>query len=255
MSDQTPNKAKTPQQDPERLPEEELQQRIVYALLGPAVSMAASFGVSQKVLQNWVQVAYFEHLRSKGVTLKEAGAAMGVSERTAKRLSREFKTHFLQPELEHNLPVRIEFMLRAEPMSAARLSQVLRQVPPATLAKALEQLEGEGRIVAKPGRTVTYRVAQSISSLVRDTWIARIGGVNSLLGNLTDTIKGRFFDNDPNSFARTMTFHLRPERRAELEAAFGELVKVVAALDNDAEGKPGSLPVRLSIFWSPKNDP
>ena len=233
------------------LPEGELQQRVIFSLLGPAIRSAASSGVPMKAFAAWVQVAYFEHLRHAGMTLKEASEVLGVSERTAKRLSQQFKTSFLRPEFEHNLPVKIEFMLRATPMSGARLAQVLKEVPPETIQGAIDRLLDEGRIAENPGRTVTYQVVKSINSLVRDTWLARIGGLNSLLENLSDTIRGRFFEMDARSFARTMTFHVRPERYARLQEIFDLLVEEIARLDEDAQAAEETVPVRLSLFFSP----
>ena len=85
----------TDETDGEDIPSAELEQRVIFALLQPAISLAAGFGVSMRDLVAWVQVAYLKHLRSRGLTLREAAETMGVSERTAKRLSQSLKVSFL----------------------------------------------------------------------------------------------------------------------------------------------------------------
>ncbi len=238
------------------LPEEELsatemQGRVLHSLLLPVVSVAASSGVDLKDLGQRLQVAYLQYLRGQGMTHKEAAQVLGISERSAKRLQGELRTHFLRPEQEHNLPVRLEFILRASPMSRARLAQVLRDVSSDDLDLALERLLDEERIAEVPGRTPTYKVVRSVQSLVRDTWLARIGGFNSLLQNLSDTVVGRFLLRDERSFARTMSFHILAERYEELHKAFDVLVEKIAALDAEAEGNTEAIPVRLSVFFAP----
>lgn len=246
MSDRRP--ATTPTAT--ELPDAERQQRIIYSLLGPSVALAAEFGVPLEELVGWVRVAYFQHLRDRGLTLREASDALGVSTRTTKRLSQALKVSFLRPELEHNLPVRIEFMLRAEAMSAARLAQVIRDVPDEAVHAAIDQLVAEGRIVARAGRTTTYEVVRSVNSLVRDDWLARIGGLNSLLGNVKDTVLGRFFRGDRASMARTLSFRLARDGGLEgLHAAFGELVRAVANLEEEAGEETD--PYRMSVVLAP----
>ncbi|MEO1273284.1 MAG: hypothetical protein AAFX99_34810, partial [Myxococcota bacterium] len=235
----------------QELPREELEQRVIFSLLRPVVASATLFGVTSKTLGGWLQLAHLRHLRDQGLTLKEASAHLDVSERTAKRLFRQLKVNFLRPETEHNLSVTLEFMLRATPMSEARLNQVLRHIPAEAISAALKQMLDEERIAPNAGRTVTYRVVRSVTSMVRDTWLARIGGLNSLLQNLTDTVYGSFVLRDPRSTARTLTFSVMPERLDELQAAFLALVQTIAALDEEAEGHPDAVPMRLSVFFAP----
>lgn len=236
------------------LPDAERQQRIIYSLLGPCVTLAAEFGIPLEELVGWVRVAYFEHLRGRGLTLAQASQTLGVSTRTSKRLSQALKVSFLRPEFEHNLPVRIEFMLRAQPMSGTRLAQVIQDVPSEVVHKAVEQLVNEGRITARAGRTPTYEVVRSVNSLVRDDWLARIGGLNSLLANVKDTVLGRFFRSDPTALARTLTFRVAPVGGIEaLQAALAALVTQIATIEDEAS--PDAVPYRLSVVLARYEDP
>lgn len=237
--------------EPDGLTGEELRQRVIYSLFLPAVMLASAFEIPAKELAAWLQVAHFEHLRARGVTLTDTADALGVSVRTAKRLSRQLKLAFLRPEIEHELPVKIEFMLRAESMSAARLAQVLKEVPATEVHMALGRLLGEGRVEEVPGRTTTYRILKSVNSLVRDSWLARIGGLNSLLRNLGDTVVGRFFNHDSRALARTLSFHVLPEHYSALEALLEHTISQIAALDAEAQGQPLAERVRLSLLYAP----
>jgi len=239
--------------DEDALPADELEQRVLFSLLRPAVALAAAFNVPLKEVARQVEVAYFEHLRQEGLTLQETSDLLDINVRTAKRLSQQLKVKFLRPELEHNLPVKLEFMLRAEPMSLARLNQVLREVPEDDVREAIQRLIAEGRIVEEDGRTPTLHVVKSVNSLVRDTWLARIGGLNSLLENLADVTWGRFFDADPRTFARTLTFHVRPEQLGALQCAFDDLTARITALDEEARDTPDAVPIRLSHYFAPFN--
>jgi hypothetical protein len=242
-----------PAEDTPGLPEEEVQQRVIYSLLGPCVALAAEFDVPLEELVGWVRVAYFQHLRDRGLTLREASDKLGVSTRTSKRLSQALKVSFLRPEIEHNLPVRIEFMLRAQPMSAARMAQVIHDVSPERVHAALDQLVAEERIVPQRGRTTTYAVVRSVNSLVRDDWLARIGGLNSLLGNVKDTVLGRFFRRDAASMARTLSFRLAREGGLDaLQVAFGTFVERIALLEQEA-GEDAE-PFRLSVVLAPYDE-
>jgi predicted ArsR family transcriptional regulator len=236
------------------LPQGELSQRVIFSLLQPVVGLAADFGIPIKDLQSWLQVVYLKRLRSKGKTLKEAAELMRVSERTAKRMSQQLKLSFLKSETEHNLPVRIEFMLRASPMSAARLAQVIRDFPAKDVHAAIEQLLTEGTIKAERGRTTKYWVVKSVNSRVRDTWLTRIGALNSLMDNLSDTVRSRFFADEPNAFARTLTFHVAPEEVEEIQRGFEELVERITALNEAAQGQESAIPLRMSVILSPYSD-
>ncbi len=236
--------------EPELAPEE-LRQRVLFSLLQPVVGLAADFGIPIKDLQSWLQVVYLKRLRARGQTLRQAAELMGVSERTAKRMSQQLKVSFLRAEVEHNLPVRIEFMLRASPMSAARLAQVIRDVPAKDVHAAVERLLAEGTIAAQRGRTVKYRVVKSVNSRVRDTWLTRIGALNSLVDNVTDTVKSRFFSRGGHSFARTLTFHVDPENVEEIHAGFQVLVDRIATLDEAAHDHESAIPLRMSVIFAP----
>ena len=196
--------------------------RVVYALLGPVVRLAEELEVPLKHLQKWVRLAYFQELRARGMRVADASRLLAISEPTAARLSRELKTTFLAPEAEHELPKRIAFMLWSQPLSRARIVQALGADHDAEIDAALGRLVTEGRITLREGRTPTYELLAEEDRLVQSGWPARIGALSSLLGNLSDVVQQRFFDESAQAFARTVSFRVRKCDEAELGRFYRE---------------------------------
>lgn len=253
--------------------ERELQRRLVHAMARLVARFAGAFEMPLAELVDLVQAAHLQTLRERGLTLGDIGRRMDVSERHAKRLLKQLRESFLDTERSYDLPVRIEFMLWAQPMSTARLKQVLKDEA-ASIDAAVQRLVDSGRVVVEPGgRSPTLRPANSVQSLVRDTWLARIGALNSFIGSLGDAVYGRFVDSSPKSFARTLNFLVREEDGPELQRFFNEqLVPFMTQLDakastpvTDSNSEPTasgdeqtasatSKPpdsYRLSICWAP----
>ena len=238
-------------QQPEDLPRQELQQRVLYALLVPAVRLAHVFGVSLKDLRGLVDTAYFQELRSAGLTHQQISKALGVSKRTAVSLSRQAREQFVGPAVHHNLPRRIEFMLGAEPMGEGRIHQLLPGVEPEDIRQALEELRAQGRVREIKGRTLKFAPAASVRSLPRDTWIARIGGLNSFTENLTNAVFGRFFRDEPRTFARTLTFHGGPQVFKEMTRIYQEAFLPGLQGLHYEEHAEDAQAAQVSLCWAP----
>ncbi len=229
----------------------ELQRRVVHALVRPAVKVAAAFRVPLGDVTNLVQMAYFHSLRSQGLRVKAVGERLAISERTAKRLAKQLRENFLDSERRYDLPVRIEFMLWAQPMSRTKLKQVMTGVPSGDIDLAVEQLLSEGRAEERPGRTAVLVANRAVNTLVRDSWLNRIGGLNSFLTNLADAVYGRFFRDEPKTFARTMSFLVADDDVDELSKLFTDvIVPAVQAIDERAK-EGDSEAYRMSICWAP----
>ncbi|MFT5435251.1 MAG: hypothetical protein ACI9OJ_005968, partial [Myxococcota bacterium] len=118
--------------------------------------------------------------------------------------------------------------------------------------EAVDELLNEGRLVETGGRTPVLQVDRGVHDMVRDTWLARLGGLSSLLSNLTDAVYGRFFLEDSRAFARTLSFLVRPEDQNELERLFTDvLIPKITALDRRAREEGDGDAVRLSLLWAP----
>lgn len=239
---------------PDDLTRDELLLRVLYALLQPAVRLASAFGIPLKELGRLLESGYYNDVRGRAATQKEAAERLGVSERSADRLARQAREAFVLPELEHHLPRRIEFMLAATPMSEARLAQVLRDVDPDDVGRALASLVEDGRVVATEERTVTYRPSATVRSLPRDTWTSRVGALASFGENLANAAWGRFFADDPAAFARTLSFRVTTDRAEQLAAWYAdEVLPRIVAWDEEASDATDddALPMQLSLCWAP----
>jgi hypothetical protein len=231
-------------------PEQLLQRRIMFSVLGPAAMLAARLGFPLRDLTHFIRLSYLRELRQSGVTLGEAAEQLEVSTRTMKRLNAELRSDFFLPEIEQTLARRIEFMIWAEPKSAARLGQLLSGTSPEDIAMAIETLKAEDRIREESdGRTVRYRVTQQVSRLVDESFARRIGALNSLMQNVAETVIARFIEPREVSFARTLNFRIRAQDARELQDVYQELLARILELEKRA-AEDESIPVRMSILWS-----
>lgn len=244
-----------PAPDPTMEPRE-LNHRVIYALLEPIAALALTLGLPARQLNELWQMALFHQTRRRGLTLSQASALLDVSMRTVSRLSKLLKHNFLDTEADHALPRRIEFMLFAEPLSEARIFQVLHDVDDADeVTRALATLMDAGRVERHVGRTVTYAIASGRRRLVRDAWLARVDAVGNLAGNLANTVFARFFrapDDAPTSFARTLTFRVRQADLPRLPELYEQVIwRTLAALDEAAAGDADAAALDFSVFWAP----
>lgn len=232
--------------------DEELQRRIIYAMLRPAVRLALRFGLSLKEMGRWLETATFHELKDDGRTLKEMAQQLGISVRKASELSKQLKENFMLAEEELELTRRIEFMLWPKPLSKARIQQVLTDVPPADVSNAIKQLTTEGRLVEREGRTPVFNVARFSSRIVRDKILARIDGLANFLQPITHAVFGRFIKNEPKAFARVLMFRIRREDLGKLDEIYQENVwQPLEKLDADATGEDDVEEMELAICWAP----
>jgi hypothetical protein len=239
----------------------ELERRLVQSLARPVGRFAAAFGMPMALVLDLVQAAMLQVLRERGFTLAEVGRRLDVSERHAKRLLKQLRETFLDTERGYDLPVRIELLLWAQPMTRTRLKQVLKNEPdePGAIDEVIDGLVASGRLVMDESRTPRLRPSAAVQKLVRDTWMMRIGALNSLLANVGDAVYGRFLDKSDRAFARTLSFLVRPEDEGELGRFFEEqVVPFMTRLDARAnaarleEGQEASSEAfRMSICWAP----
>jgi hypothetical protein len=230
------------------MPEVEKVRRLTYALMSPAARLASHFGLSLTDVRLLMDMAYFHEARRRGLTLQDIADAMDISISKAALLSKALKQNFVDAESQAELPRRIEFMLWAEPLSLARMKQVLPFTAKEVNA-AIKELEKSGRI-SKDDHGL-YRLQVSTDRRVWDTWIARIDGVNNAMKSVGNAVFARFFRPALPAFARTLGFRALPEDLAELDALYTQIFELVHRLDARAGEAPDeALEMSLSIFWS-----
>ena len=239
-----------PDNNRESLPKTELERRVIYSLMLAMVRLAKTFQVSLEEAQGLLQMAYFSELRKDGLKLREIADILDVSPRSVARLSKQLKSNFFRPEREHNLPRRILFMLWSEPMSQARITRELDDVDSELVTSALKGLQESGRITLNSGRVETFSTTRDAERMVLPGWTSRIGALNSLAGNVSSVIFGRFFEERPSAFARTLSFRLRrvdlPKLNELYEQEIWPRLEALDASGHDDE----ALAMNLSICWS-----
>ena len=129
---------------------------------------------------------------------------LGVSRRKVDQLSRLLDNfeRFVAPEDGESLQRRIEFMLWAQPMTRSRLKQVLPRWDDIEIETALANLQSAGRVTLRDG---AFRITTPERRLVRDDWLARVGGLTHQLASVSSAAVGRFFNDDDRAFARTVS--------------------------------------------------
>ena len=231
----------------------ELERRVVYATLVPAVRLGRLFGVRLKEASEWLELAHLKELVDEGLKLKEAADRLQVSVRKVSMLSSRLRENFFVPEREHELPSRILFALWAEPLSRKRIKQYLARTDEALIDQAIDQLEADGKITLTDGRTPTYTIVEGAQRLVRRDMMARVDALNSMLATVTDAIYSRFFTpEDASSFARALQLRVRPEDLPALRALYEEQIwPTLSALDEAARDDPDAIPLGVALSWAP----
>ena len=244
------------QDEADAIAPQELQWRVVYSLLRPAVRLSSVFGLSLKELKEWLGVSYLHELKRSGLTQNESAERIGVSRRTIISLSRKLRDNFFEPGRHEGVQRRILFVLWAESMSEGRLRQALDGAfDEDEIESALDALIEQGAVRSEDRQGTThYALERGAFRLYKDNWIARIDALNNQLDHISDTVFARFFSEDRKSFARTITLSVREEDLPQLErlyrdVIFPELVKLDAA----ATGQEHVQPMELSISWAPKD--
>lgn len=231
---------------------EDVRRRVLYALLSPVARLGFLFGVPLRGLGELVQMASFHETRRRGLKTGDVAARLGVSPRKVALLSKLLKRNFLEGERGHSLPRRIEFMLWAGPLSAARMKQVLTEHDDGEIEAALDQLEQQARIRRVPGRTERFEVVGAQYRLVSRDWLARLDGLDNLMASVANVVFARFFKGERRAFARTVSLRVRDADIARLEALYAETIwPALVALDEAAHDDPESRSMDISILWAP----
>ena len=236
--------------------DEEVIQReqLLLAAMRFAVRFARAYNVSLDQLITAARSMYFRQLRMEGLSMDEICEVMKVSARTAHRIGKSLKEDVGHMEAAHTIPTRIEFLLWTISLTRGRMLQALPDLSAQELDDALAVLLQEGRVHATQERTPKYALSQQVDRRVRPGWFHRIGAVNSLLGHVFSTIQQRFGAESVAlpAFSRTLTFRVRPEDEAELQALYEQVWETCARLDAQATDEEASdaRPIKLSFLYS-----
>lgn len=212
----------------------ELQRRLLYALLQPAMALARRFDVPLDVVEQLARLAYFDALRSAGATHAEVANVFGKSLRTVVNLEREYRSDFLAPEAELRLHRQLEAALDRGAQTVGELA-VACDADEVETRRALEALVRAGRAELQTDESgVRFRRRERFLSLVRSDVVARVDGLRHQLEVVGATVHRRFFDaGDPRpSMARTLAFL---GRASDVQAMADELIARLRASAVDVE--------------------
>ena len=234
---------------------EELGIRVLYAFIQASAELSAVFGVGLKTFERLSHMAAFHVLRRRKLDLNGISEQLGVSRRKVDQLSRLLKDNFFErfvaPEDAKALERRIEFMLWAQPMSASRLKQVLPVETSEAVDSALESLTRAERVAGLDG---VYRITTPERRLVRDDWLARVGGLTHQLSAVSLAAVGRFLKDDQRAFARTISLRVPKDKLDALETLYREEIwPLLSDLDAQCGEEPNveAVPLTFSLCWAP----
>lgn len=238
-------------------PTTDLAERLTFAALRPAARIAVDAGFALRDMKKFMELAYYQEAKRRGLKMKEVRALMSVSMAKVGLLSKDLKEHFLQAEQEHGIARQILSLLWATPLSQARIVQAMGEFEPDEIADALEQLEEQGRVRrTNGGATEIFELAAAQHRLATDPWMAKVDGLNTLLDSVSRAVRARFFDDDGRAMVRNVAFRVRVEDLDRLKQHYEEqLFPLICELDDAVEGDADSVPIRLSILWAPDEVP
>src|SRR5688500_13784423 len=172
----------------------EMQLRLVFSLLKPAVRAAARFGVPIRSLGELVRLAYFEHLSRQGMPLPDIARRFGQTPRHMRSLAQRLKGDFFRAERDVGLAREVEALVAARAPTEDELVAALPTWDADEVRAAVAELCGEGRVEADTGGRL--QMARRYVVLKSDEFHHRIDSLNHLLDGTYRAVLHRLvFDN------------------------------------------------------------
>jgi transposase-like protein len=212
----------------------EMQLRLVYSLLKPAVRAAARFGIPIRTLGELLRLAYFEQLSRSGLSVGEIAKRFGQTPRHMRSLAQRLKEDFFRAERDVGLAREVEALVAERTPSEEELAAALASWDPAEVRAAIAELVAEERIERDAdGR---LHMAKQYVVLRSDEFHHRIDSLNHLLDGTYRAVLHRLvFDDRETAMMKTISFSALPaELVGFLRRLEGELRRELAALDESA---------------------
>jgi hypothetical protein len=220
----------------------EMQLRLVYSLLKPAVRAAARFGIPIRSIGELLRLAYFEHLSRSGMSVADIAKRFGQTPRHMRSLAQRLKEDFFRAERDVGLAREVEALVAERGPSEEELVAALSTWEPAEVRAAVAELCGEERIErAADGR---LHMAKQYVVLRSDEFHHRIDSLNHLMDGTWRAVLHRLvYDDRETAMMKTISFSALPGELVEFVRRLeGELRRELAALDERAtfQGKADS---------------
>ena len=179
---------------PERvLSQQERERRAMFALMQPVANAAFGLKTPLEWLKGAIQTATFAAGRSRGVGLREVGESLDVSISKVALLSKDYKQGmFGSSDRGAALELTIERMLSSEPLTLARLNQVLPEVSISDIEEALDRLEASERISCEgEGDFALYHLELDADGSAWDKLLLGLDGLRGALESVTAGVLAR----------------------------------------------------------------
>ena len=233
--------------------QQESRRRIAFAVLAPFARVAVNWRLPLRAAKQLIELAYYAEARRRGYKLREVAELLSVSMSKLGLMSRDLKEIFDEGTAGQTTARRVLSVLGAGPLSEAKLLSVLDDE---AVKAVLDDMVAQQLLEIVQGRTPLYRLAAAQYRLVQEPWMARYDALNHLMTAIGQTLDARFERTDPNAMARTLSFKIRPEDRAQLTELYEkQIVPLIVELDAAAvaAGDAG-VAMNVAVMWAPDND-
>ncbi|MEO1267006.1 MAG: hypothetical protein AAFX99_02845 [Myxococcota bacterium] len=203
----------------------ELQRRLAFTLLRPAMRLCRLFRLPLSTVEELCRMAYFEEVRFGGHhSQAETALLMDRSLRTIGNLERQYRSDFLAPESELSFEREVEEMFSSGPLTVDHLAEELPHLDRVDLERLVGSLVNMGRLLEEgdpDGDETRYALNRDFVSLMRDALDAQLDGLGHQLGVIAQAVLSRFVAPERAAMARTLSFVALPE---DMEALGDDMV-------------------------------
>jgi hypothetical protein len=208
--------------------------RLVYSLLKPAIRLAERFRLPMRTMTDLVRLAYYEHLRERGLSNSEIALRLGQTERNVRSFGQRTRTEFFAAEREVGALRDVENAIAAGAVDVDAIAQHLPELDRGELDEALSHLQREGRI--KRDAHGKWTASHEYVVLSSEKFHHRIDAVNHFLDTSYRAIVQRLvLDNRQDARVKTISFSAVPQLLQRfLQRLEGELRRDIADLEEQA---------------------
>ncbi len=212
----------------------EMQLRLVYSLLKPAVRCAARFSVPVRTVVDLLRLSMYEELANQGLSVSEIAERLGQTPRNARLLRQRLDGDFFDAEKQIGLLRELEDHVSRQPCSSAELAEHFAQHDHAAVEVGINALLAEGRLeLDANGRLRTGAKYVVLSS---EKFHHRIDALNHHLQTMYRSLMERLVaDNSQTAMIKTISFTAQPQALAALlKRLEGTLRQEIAQLEEQA---------------------
>ena len=158
-------------------PHHPLIRRALFALARPLARLAADQRLSLTDLKRLIESAYYAELRQRDLTVRETCELLEISPSKAALLAQSLRQALLHvaPSVDALDAEIIAALLWHEPLSLAKLNQILPGARYATLRAILDDLLAQGRVRAEHRSAESpYRLILDPVNRLEDRWIEQL---------------------------------------------------------------------------------